>query len=172
MAKKKISIGEVEKAFAILEQAGIQVQAVQPVQQEEVVQVPKVRKGQIFPTPSSVLAEQQQNRMVKVNLWAKHSIGSGGFTVNGPDGKQVEQAGVQSYGPGVCMVPVEYVGHLVKQDQLAKQADDNMLDKTQRSYMVVRKMSPDGHAVNASIAVSNDVFGDFGSLPDNYIYKL
>ena len=170
MAKKKISIGEVEKAFAILEQAGIQVQAVQPVQQEEVVQVPKVRKGQIFPTPSSAL--QQQGRMVKVSLWAKHSIGNGGFTVVGPDGKQVEQAGVQSYGPGVCMVPAEYVGHLVKQDQLAKQADDNMLDRTQRSYMVVRKVTPDGYTANSSVPVPSDMFGDFGTLPDSYIYRL
>ena len=168
MAKKKISIGEVERAFQVLQQAGIEVQ-IRSVE-EPPIQEPVKRKGQIFPTPSQVV--QTSPQFVKVNLWAKHSIGSGGFTVAGADGKHVEQAGVQSYGPGVCTVPVEYVGYLVKQDQLAKQADDNMLDKTQRSYMVVRKVSPDGYAVNASVAVSNDMFGDFGALPDNYTYKL
>jgi len=168
MPRRKISI---EEAFDVLQQAGINVQ-VKPSVEEHIQPTPpevkRERKGQIFQSP----VQHPLSKTTKLTLWAKHSIGSGGSTVVNADGKSIENAGVQTYGPGVCYVPNEYVGHLMHQDQAAKAADDRMLDRTQRSYLVVRRANSQGHFVDVGVQVNNDLFSDMGSLSGDYLYKI
>ena len=167
MPRRKISI---EEAFSVLQKAGINVQVKQAepdIQQPERV-TEKAKKEPIFPvnvTPAGP-------KTMKITLWAKHSVGSGGFIKGTGEEKRIEHAGVQTYGPGVCVVPAELAASLIYRDQQAKKADERMLDKTQRSYMVVKKYSSDGHGVDVGVEVSGDIFDDISSMPSNLMYRI
>jgi hypothetical protein len=163
MARRKISIDE---AFAVLQAAGINVQ-VKPVevvelveQQVDSVQAPIKRKGQIFPVHSTKGNTNQQPKQTKVTLFCKHTVGNGGYQIKDETGVQTVQQGVVTYGPGVCMVPAELVEHLLYQDSLARKADERMLEKTQRSYLIVRKINSNGNTVDVGVQVDNDIFNE------------
>ena len=144
MARRKITINEALTALK-LQGITVKVQAVESPQQLEPVILP--------PTALQQSQKQVRQHFTKVTLFAKHTIGSSG--VQGQDG-QIEGAQVISYGPGICSVPVEHASALLYQDQQARQADERMLDKTQRSYIIAQKNGPYGKA-SVGIRLPDDV---------------
>lgn len=169
MPRKKISI---EQAFQVLEEAGIQVQ-VQSVKETAApvkVQHPDIFKNKQADNP---VLQKIGSNSVKLKLFAKHSIGSGGFLVAGPDGKQIENAGVQTYGPGVCTVPAYLVEQLLHADAAARAADERMLEKEQRSYLITQRISSDGQRVNVGVQVPNETLdGGLGNLPADFMHMI
>ena len=131
--KKKISI---EEAFSALRNAGINVKI------DDVSKPVDETPDFVVAKPGAKPKKQKESKgkpgISKVTLSTQHCIGSGG--VEDEDGV-ITHAGVVTYGPGVCEVPSELAGALLHQDQLAKQQDERMLDRTQRSYMVVPRRS-------------------------------
>lgn len=169
MPRKKISI---EQAFQVLEDAGIQVQ-VKSVKEEPVlvrVQHPDIFKNK---QNSEAIVQKVSDITVKIKLFAKHSIGSGGFLTNSPDGKQIEHAGVQTYGPGVCVVPIALVDQLLYADAQARIADERMLEKEQRSYLITQRINNDGQRANVGVQVPNEILdGGLGNLPYDLMYVV
>lgn len=166
MPRKKISI---EEAFKVLEEAGIPIQVRPTIPATQPVVEMKSRKGQIFDTSPKVTPSK---KYMEVTLYAKHSVGSGGSMVVKEGEKQVENAGVQSYGPGRFTVPIELASHLLYADAQARRADDNMLSKEQKSYLVVARIGGDGQRVNVGVQVDNSLFDDIGSVPNNLSYRI
>ena len=151
--KRKISIQE---AFQTLKDAGIKVSVEQeeppvlpPVEEEEPKR-PKAKKG-----------------LVRVTLHSSHMVGSGG--VKDEKTGQIKSAGVNTYGPGTCDVPANMVSQLLHQDQLAKQQDERMLEKTQRSYLVVQRRGTQGMS-NVGVQVDSSLFGELGNVPPEYLH--
>lgn len=169
MPRKKISI---EQAFQVLEDAGIQVQ-VKSVKEEPLpvkVQHPDIFKNKQQPESA---VQKVNNTTVKIKLFAKHSIGSGGFLVAGSEGRQIESAGVQTYGPGVCTVPIALVDQLLYADAAARAADERMLEKEQRSYLITQRISVDGQRANIGVQVPNEILdGGLGNLPYDLMYVI
>lgn len=159
MPKKKITIDE---ALQALEGYGLQVQ-VEGIKQPESVR-PVKKHIDIFKTKEQSKVLKESDRNIKITLFAKHSIGSGGV-LNAKD--QIEHAGVVTYGPGVCTVPVSIAQHLLYQDAKAKEADERMLEKVQRSYLVVERSTRDGVRANVAIPVDNAVLDNMGSISQN-----
>jgi hypothetical protein len=161
MARRKISI---EEAFAALEAAGINVQ-VKSVDGPEPVPVPakpKLDYTQYPPVPIATVSPD----FVKIPLYARHTVGSGGYTVTLPDGsEQIQSAGVESYGPGLCTVPAELASHLLYQDSLAKQADQKMLDRTEYRYLVAEVQGAGGIRANIGYPVTSEMFDDVSKWP-------
>ena len=149
--KKKISIQE---ALKTLHEAGVDVtinNVEKPVNEspEFVVSEPGAR------TKKHKKAKETPGTK-KVTLFTQHCIGSGGSMTHNGEDKQVIEAGVVTYGPGVCEVPVDLVGGLLHQDMLAKEQDDRMLDKTQRNYLVVQRRTGNSRS-NVALRVDNSV---------------
>lgn len=169
MPRKKISI---EQAFQVLEDAGIQVQ-VKSVKEEPVpvkVQHPDIFKNK---QQSESIVQKINNTTAKIKLFAKHSIGSGGFLTNGPDGRQIEHAGVQTYGPGICDVPMTLVDQLLYADAAARAADERMLEKEQRSYLITQRISSSGQRANVGVQVPNEILdGGLGNLSYDLMYVV
>lgn len=165
MPRRKITV---EEALRALEEAGI------PLQLKVVVQ-PTVLQEQKQVEPSSFT---QQNatavgKNVKIILFAKHSVGSGGTVTVMNGEKQMEDAGVQTYGPGVCTVPSVLASHLLHADQAARQADAKMLDREQHSYLVVQRQNPSGHLINVGVAVPNEVLDSgLGTIPQDFMFVI
>lgn len=167
MPRKKISI---EEAFQVLEQAGIQVQ-VQSVK-EPVVPV-KVQHPDIFKNtqPDKTVLHNMGNTAIKVKLFAKHSVSCGGSFTVGPDGKQIEGAGTQTYGPGICTVPRSVAEQLLHADAAARAADERMLEKEQRSYLITQKVTADGQKGNVGVLVPNELLnGGLGAVPADFMH--
>jgi len=159
MPKRKISI---EDAFAALEAAGIQVQVKKVAEQPQ----PQQRKLDYTQYPPVPVVAQVFDSHVKITLYAKHMVGSGGCLTTTADGsQQVQEAGVASYGPGVVTVPVELAQHLLHQDSLARQADAAMLDNTAKRYVVAERYSNDGILARVGIPVTETVFDNVNSWP-------
>lgn len=174
MPRRKISI---EEAFKVLEDAGIPLQVKQPVDtgvSQPVEPVPSAKVKRDFSAPYGTTQHHINPKLIKVVLYAKHSVGSGGFLTVGPEGKQIESAGVQSYGPGVCTVPTELAAHLLHADTAARQADERMLDTEQRSYLIVQRVSSDGQRANVGVQVDNSVLdpSEMVNLPLGYMHQL
>lgn len=162
MPRKKINLNEVERAFKVLERAGIDVQVKptqEPVQQAT---VPVQRKTSPYGSIDPYYAKQAK-RTARITLYAKHCVGSGGVeSVNG-DNKQIEHAGVQTYGPGVCVVPVELVNHLLYADQQARNADDDMLSHAPKYKLIIPRMDSAGNRANVAMPVPEEVL-DAGAM--------
>lgn len=160
MPRRKISV---EDAFQALQKAGINVQPV-PVEPEPVVPK-KVYSNPYGLPPKSV--RQTGPRTVRVELYAKHTVGSGGEQVVGADGhKQTVNNGVVTYGPGVCQVPVGLAKHLLHQDAMAKEADERFLSSKPRYCLVVQKVDQNGNRYAVPVEVSLDVL-DPGNMVTN-----
>ena len=153
--KRKISIQE---AFQTLKDAGIKVS----VEQEEPPVLPPVEEVK----PKKTRAKKGFR---KVTLHSSHMIGSGG--VKDEETGQIKSAGVMTYGPGDCEVPEELASQLLHQDQLAKQQDERMLDKTMRSYLVVQRRGTQGMS-NVGVQVDSSLFGELGNVPPEYLHTF
>ena len=163
MPRRKITI---EEAFSVLQQAGIQVQvkAVEPVTEDQPIDI--IRKD--YTTyPPTVIQEKPNSRTVKVTLYAKHSVGSGGFSVKDDNGQHIESSGVTVYGPGIITVPTALAPYLLHQDSLARQADNRMLETTQRRYLVVQR-----GAACVGLPVGDGVLDNLGILGDNFMLQI
>lgn len=170
MPRRKIKLEDIsiQDAFAALEMQGISVQVkeiIEPIVDNPPIQVTKPRID--IMTPQKV-----GNATAKVSLYAKHSIGNGGVTMGEKGNQHVENNTYAVYGPGVCYVPTALAGHLLHQDAIARQADERMLDRTPKCYIIAQKISNDGQRANVGIAVSEGMFGNIGNLPDNMKYIL
>lgn len=167
MARRKISI---EEAFAVLQSAGIPVQ-VKPaviIADQQTSQPAKKRKGQIFKVPPL----KPVPNMVSITLFAKHSIGSGGTMHGTGEEKHVEQAGVVTYGPGVCYVPTHLAAQLLHQDAAARQQDERMLDREQRCYLVVQKRSASGQSINVPMQVTSLDPSEMFNAPSQFVHYI
>lgn len=162
MPKRKISI---EDAFKVFEEAGIPLQ----VKQADTVQVLPDRipvDADVRTVKRADVSQLTKGKLVKITLFAKHSVGSGGVAVVHDGEKMVEHAGVQTYGPGVCIVTADLASHLLSADGAARAADARMLEREQRSYLIVQKMSADGSRANAGMQVPDGFLDErLGSLP-------
>lgn len=162
MPRRKITLSDITiaDAFAKLESAGIQIQvkAVTDTEPEQ-YNIP-------MPEPAPYSDTKPVGKTTtKVTLYARHSIGSGGTLTVTADSKQIEHAGVESYGPGVCYVPTKFAQQLLHQDAIARQADNRMLDRQQRCYIVAPRIGNDGQRCNIGIQVDEGMYGDIGNLP-------
>jgi len=169
MPRKKISI---EQAFQVLEEAGIQIQ-VKSVK-EQPTSVAPVQHPNIFKNtqPDKTILQKVNTTTVKVRLFAKHSIGNGGNLVAGENGKQVENSGVQVYGPGVCDVPKYLLESLLYADAQARVADERMLEREQRSYLITQRISGVGQRANIGIRVPDGTLDSLGDLPYESMYRI
>ncbi len=77
----------------------------------------------------------------------------------------------------MCEVPEEHVKHLLHQDRLAQRQDERMLEKTSRSYLVVRRTS--GAGAQSNVAVRVDGMGildgsgfDLARVNDNNMLQI
>ncbi len=170
MPRRKIKLEDisVEDAFAALEMQGINVQVkavTEPTVEEPVSIIQHQKPVQVYP-------QKLGNSTVKVTLYAKHSVGSGGTLVGTKDDRHVEESSYATYGPGICYVPSSIAVHLLHQDALAKYGDERMLDRNPRCYIIAQRINHDGQRANVGIQVSEGAFGDFGQLPDNMQYIL
>lgn len=162
MARRKITIQEALTALKV-KGVGVKVQAVNGSHQLEPL-IPIVE-------PQKQPYRRVKQGVMKVTLFAQHTIACGGMQ-NDETG-QIEGAGVMSYGPGICTVPLEYATALLYQDQQAKQADERMLDRTQHSYIIAQKNGPYGRAnVGIRLPDNMDLDGFLGSLSPNNMILL
>ena len=164
MPRKKINLNEVEHAFKVLERAGIdiQVKPAQEIVQQQFVVEPVRSKTSPYGSIDSHYAKVAK-RTAKITLYAKHCVGSGGVESGNGDNKQIENAGVQTYGPGVCVVPVELVGHLLHADQQARNADSDMLSREPKYKLIVPRIDGTGNRANVAMSVPEDVL-DAGAM--------
>ena len=149
MPRRKITI---EEAFATLESAGIPVQVKKP--DVEIPASSDTVKAN-YSDPYGIPQEKLGGKLIKVKLYAKHTVGSSG----------------QSYGPGVITVPASIAQHLLHQDGLAVEADNKMLDRQQHSYLVVQRTS-EGQVVNVGLEVDSQVLDNIGNLPNHLMFKI
>lgn len=168
MPKRKITLDE---AFAVFEQHGLQVEVKAVRDDEPTEQLASFLETGDEPQP---IAEQLSKKTIKVTLFASHSVGNGGEIIVGKDGtKQVVNNGIATYGPGVVTVPAYLAQHLLHQDMLAKRADERMLERKVRQYIVTPRATAYG-VVNVARHVSNDssfdMSGFLGKLGDNEIF--
>ena len=171
MPKRKITL---EEAFATFEQHGLQVE-IKAIQQD-----PELDNLTLADfTESTVeqsIPKQHGKKSITIKLHAAHTIGSGGHMVDkGTPNQRIENAGVQTYGPGVCTVPIYIAAHLLHQDTLAQRADERFLDRKLRSFVIVpRRLN--GQMVNVGIMASDDDAFDMssflGSLGDHNLYSV
>ncbi len=162
MPRKKITL---EEAFAVFEQHGLQVK-VQAVTEPDIV-VPSEEPIKKVHTPTKL-----GNNTVKIALYAKHSVGSGGMMTGLKGEQQIEHAGVETYGPGIAYVPVALANHLLHQDALARQSDERMLDRQQRCYVVAPRVGPSGQRSNVAVQVTEDMVNNLGNLPADMMYNI
>ena len=171
MPKRKITLDE---AFAVFEQHGLQVE-VKAVQQN-----PSTTPLSDFLEPvveDKPVVQQTNKKTVKITLFAAHTIGNGGEIVTDIHGnKTVVNNGIQTYGPGVCTVPITLAQQLLHQDILAREADERMLERTMRNYVVMPYCNKDGMMVNRAINVARDnnfdMSGFLGSISDNNMLQF
>lgn len=168
MPKRKITLDE---AFAVFEQHGLQVEVKAVREDEPIEQLSAfLETGE----PSQPIAEQLSHKTIRVTLFAAHSVGNGGEMIVHKDGtKEVVNNGIATYGPGVVAVPAYLAQHLLHQDMLAKRADERMLERKVRQYVVTPKATMYG-VINVARHVSNDssfdMSGFLGRLGDNEIF--
>lgn len=149
MPRRKITV---EEAFAALEQAGIQVQ-VKAVSNEAIGQ--EQFEAPVVEEAKPALQHRFGTTTVRLELHAQHSISAGGVLVGKKGEQQVVDGTVVTYGPGVCWVPAQYAQHLAYQDMVARQADDRLLDRAMRSYVVAYVRDSTG-VKNIGLPVSRD----------------
>lgn len=165
MPRRKISI---EEAYAVFEQHGLQVE-VKGLQQHE----PIVQKDELFEKRrgrktgfEKLIPSNQASHVGRTNtrifLHTKQTIATGGTAVYDAHGHLVRVDGQENrqYGPGYCVVLTEIAGELLYQDQLARQADHDLLSGTHKSRVILA--TADGRSV--AHQVSNEYSFDMSSL--------
>ena len=165
MPKRKITL---EEAFAVFEQHGLQVE-VKGVEKD----TPEVELSAFLESTGEQPIQLPQpvgKRLVKITLYAAHTIASAGESFVDKNGKEhLINMGVESYGPGVVTVPVELAQQLLHQDGLARQGDERMLDRKLRSFAIIPRVTQYG-IVNSGVQVSEqggfDLSGFLGRLSE------
>lgn len=166
MPKKKITL---EEAFAVFEREGlkVEVKAIQPT-------IPQPRLEDFLETAEEVqpTAIVLNKSLIRVTLYASHTVGNGGEIIVGADGnKHVVNNGVVSYGPGVVSVPTYLAQHLLHQDMLARRADHRTFSGETRSFAVSPQRTAYG-VVNVARVVSLepgfDIAGYVTNQPSMY----
>jgi hypothetical protein len=115
--RRDISIEEAYEAFA-KQGLRVKVEAIEPE--------PLPIEEEEAPKPVKVVKTSKQS---VITLHAMHTIGT------------------NVYGPGIrCVVPKELEAHLLYQDQLARQADDDFLSKSPRFFLVTQRRTGFGVA--------------------------
>ena len=169
MAKRKITL---EEAYAIFEQHGLEVEvkAIQPVKEAEPLSAFLEQSSEASPPTA-----EEYKKEVKITLYAAHTIGNGGEMVIVDGERRVINNGIQTYGPGICTVPISLAQHLLHQDLLARRGDDRMLESTVRTY-VVRPVHTNNGVVNVARHVSNDnnfnIGGYLNQLGDSGAFRI
>lgn len=152
MPRRKITL---EDAYAVFEQHGVPESAIRKVvaeQQNTAQAEPLSAFLEDSTAEENPVAKQVSYRKVKITLRAAHTISKGGYLkeVNGE--QVIEGNSVETYGPGVITVDSRLAEQLLHQDMLAIRADERMLDRTFRSYVLV----PSAQGANSAICVSED----------------
>jgi len=170
MPRKKITISE---ALETLEKAGLRVK-VEAVKEEVKHSGPDIYVSASDDKESKPIKGKVGNTTIKLSLYSKHSISSGGsFVAEKDGGTKIQDAGVVTYGPGVCYVPLSVAQHLLRQDQLARQTDERMLEKTQRSYIIAQRVTDSGiRNVGLRLSDEYDFNTALGNLPDSDMYII
>jgi hypothetical protein len=160
MPKRKITLDE---AFAVFEQHGLQVEvkAVIPAETYKEQLADFLVQDEIAIEPTV-----EHKHLVRVTLHAQHTVGSGGQMEGTGKNQHVVNNGIQSYGPGICHVPVNLAQHLLHQDGLARQADERLLDRKFRSFVIVQRRTMQG-IQNVGINVSEEASFDLSSCLAN-----
>ena len=165
MPRKKITL---EDAFAIFEEHGLKVE-VKGIQQDAPVS-PLADFLEQASSPPVQLPQRISGKRVKITLYARHSIACAGHMVKDGNGQtHIEGNHVETYGPGIIVVPVEFAVQLLHQDGLARQGDEHMLDRKLRTYIVVPHGSSH-RAIKVSEDASFDMSGFLGRLGDHQMY--
>lgn len=151
MPRKKISINE---ALQVFKDNNLEV-FVRPKEREPEV----VTEGDSF----KGVVKRIGTTTTIIDLYAKHSIGSGGSLQIEEGEKIAVDSACAYYGPGRVAVPTRIAAQLLHADQAARNADNRMLDRTRRSFVVVQKIGPNGNVVNAGVEVDNGFMDGFGS---------
>ena len=171
MPKRKITLDE---AFAVFEQHGLQVEV--KAVQTEIASTPLSEFLEpIVEQPKPV--QQVNKKTVKITLFATHTMGSGGeLTIDSNGNKHISDNGIVTYGPGIVNVPISLAQHLLHQDALAREADERMLEKTMRNYIVVPRQNKDGSVVNCAVGIVKDNNFDMssflGSIDENNMFRF
>lgn len=156
MPKKTISIDE---AFAALRSQGVNVKVIPPEDvetDEELAPFPAVKAE-----PEKV-QETKVKGFKKVFLCSKHNISCTG------DGDNAAQT-VQ-YGPGECLVPVEYLAGILHQEQLARQCDARVFDPKPRDVIIHQVRNSSGHFSLKGTPLPEGI--SFDSVSDQYVISL
>jgi hypothetical protein len=154
MPKRQITLEQAAEAFR---KAGLRVKV------EGIDQAPKpldIIQKPPKPNPYGRSSKPVLNSLVKITLYARHTIGKGGKLVLKDGEKSVENNTYQTYGPGVCHVSSEIASELLHQDALARQADERFLDRTQRQFVIGAFQTAMGGVVYRGIEVDTNSFYD------------
>lgn len=166
MARRKISLEEHVNA---IEAMGLRVKL-----EAAVVEQPPIDPGIIVKEKEDVkvYGKKVGKNGQMITLYAKHSVGCGGYIVEDANGKHVENAGVQSYGPGRVYVPNDFVDHLLHQDALAQEADRKMLSSEQLKYIVAPRVGRDGQRANVGIATGSLDVADLTNAGVQFLHVI
>lgn len=166
MPRRKITL---EEAFSVFEEHGLKVK-VEAVQQDTPASPLADFLEETVPTVP--LPQQLSAKRVKITLYAQHSIACGGRLVKGTDGEShIEGNTLETYGPGIVTVPATLAAQLLHQDGLARDADEHMLDRKLRTYVVVPHGSSH-RAIKVSEDSSFDMSGFLGRLGDHQMHVI
>lgn len=143
----------------------------------EALQVFKDHNLEVFVRPAAVadeVVETHDPSVVRkigattmvIDLYAQHCLGGGGSLVLDANGeKTVVDSATQTYGPGRVAVPTRIAAQLLHQDQLARRADERLLETKQRSYVIMQRAAADGRRANVGVEVDASVLNGFGFTP-------
>src|SRR5262249_30861889 len=118
MPKRKLTI---EEAFKVFEDAGLQIEVkgILPNRPQpklsDFLEKPKEQNPYSFRKPTKV-----DETHIKITLYSKHTIGTAGSMSGTKGNMSIDGNTVQSYGPGVVVVPKEIAHDLLHQDYMAR----------------------------------------------------
>lgn len=157
MPRKKISLDDIslDQAFQRIQREGIEIE-VKGVKREEVFV--KSHIEDFIDTPQITTPTPIGKKFVEIDLYATHTVGSGGSLVGDAKQESVVGNSFEQYGPGRRIrVPIDLAQHLLHQDMLARRADDRFLNPQRRTYVVARVRDSTGIK-----HIGSDVTGQFG----------
>jgi len=168
MARKtKISLEEaysLEHAYKVFEHHNLEVQVTgikeQPpsdVPVEALFDKQEMDYGYYPPQPRKQRVLPPFPHLVRLELAACHSVGSGGQSVQDRHGGTITIGNEsKTYGPGVVHVPHELAAHLAHQDMLAREQDRRTFDPHPRYHVIGFYRAPGGREAVRSVDVTDN----------------
>lgn len=154
MPRKKMTLDTLESAFETFRRHGLEVE-VKGVSGQPTPLLAEFIEDEPAPERPRIV-EQQEGKVVRLELYAKHSMSCAGKVVKDQDGtSRVVGAVVYTYGPGVVYVDKAIAEHLSHQDIVARRADQRTFDGKYRSFVVV-KTEHNGNSANVGLCVSDE----------------